>query len=218
MLKRIIKPLSQSGQTIPELNSGKNNLYIDMRALNIIHIGMMVCLYFYDTLYTWEKLPKSGKFYKSKKKKNHEGSEYNPYWNDSLSLFLWHMLYTCNMPMFWNLSVIYLYIEAISLKLKLKVCQNKKDILLQLLHTFTLANVDAAEHRTLTNRLKRVKIFCRWQVATNVYIVNPAPPLSYHQMILATVSTENKEKTRGWVLGAWHFYRQHQVEMEWRKT
>ena len=214
MLKRIIKPLSQSGQTIPEVNSGKNNLYIDMRALNIIHIGMMVCLYFYDTLYTWEKLPKSGKFYKSKKKKNHEGSEYNPYWNVCLyfcDICFTHATCPCS-------EIYLLYIEAISLKLELKVCQNKKDILLQLLHTFTLANVDAAEHRTLTNRLKRVKIFCRWQVATNVYIVNPAPPLSYHQMILATVSTENKEKTRGWVLGAWHFYRQHQVEMEWRKT
>ena len=144
------------------------------RALNIIHIEMIVCLYFCDVCFTHATCPCS--------------------------------------------EIYLLYIEAISLKLKLKVCQNKKDILLQLLHTFTLANVDAAEHRTLTNRLKRVKIFCRWQVATNVYIVNPAPPLSYHQMILATVSTENKEKTREWVLGAWHFYRQHQVEMEWRKT
>ena len=30
LLKRIIKPLSQSGQTIPEVNSGKNNQYIDI--------------------------------------------------------------------------------------------------------------------------------------------------------------------------------------------
>ena len=115
MLKRIIKPLSQSGQTIPEVNSGKNNLYIDMRALNIIHIEMIVCLYFCDICFTHATCPCS--------------------------------------------EIYLLYIEAISLKLKLKVCQNKKDILLQLLHTFTLANVDAAEHRTLTNRLKRVENF-----------------------------------------------------------